>query len=256
MSALQVRQFPCLSDNYGFLIHDPDSGETACIDSPDPAVILAECAAAGWSLSQIWNTHHHHDHAGGNTALIAATGARVIGPSYDVQRIPTITEAVSDGDLVHLGSKTAEVWFTPGHTIGHICFVFHDEGKAFVGDTLFALGCGRMFEGTPEQMWGSLARLTTLPDETQIYCAHEYTQANAGFALSIDPDNRDLQAYAMTVEAERARGEPTVPTTIGAEIAANPFLRVRDRELRKRLDLESAADSDVFAEIRRRKDQF
>jgi hydroxyacylglutathione hydrolase len=256
MQPLQVRQFACLSDNYGFLIHDPETGETASIDTPDANMIQRECAAAGWTLTQIWNTHHHYDHAGGNAALIAATGARVVGPSYDVERIPTITQPVSDGDRVTLGSKTAEVWFTPGHTLGHICYIFRDEAKAFVGDTLFALGCGRLFEGTPEQMWASLSRLADLPEETAIYCAHEYTQANAAFALSVDPDNRDLQAYSVAVDAERARGEPTVPTTIGAEKMANPFLRAADQSLRLRLGLETASDSDVFAEIRRRKDSF
>ena len=256
MSDLPIRQFPCLSDNYGFLVHDPETGETATIDTPDADRILAEADAAGWRITQIWNTHHHFDHAGGNAAVRAATGARIIAPGYDAHRIPDIDVPVSDGDTVALGRHEARVLFTPGHTLGHVCYHFADDRIAFVGDTLFALGCGRLFEGSPEQMWTSLSRLAAWPEETRIYCAHEYTQANAAFALSVDPDNRDLQAYAAAVEAERARGEPTVPTTIGAELAANPFLRPADPAIRKRLGLEAADDATVFAEIRRRKDNF
>lgn len=256
MSDLLIRQFPCLSDNYGFLVHDPESGETATIDTPDADRILAEADAAGWRITQIWNTHHHPDHAGGNAAVRAATGARIIAPSYDAHRIPDIDVPVSDGDTVALGRHEARVLFTPGHTLGHVCYHFANDRIAFVGDTLFALGCGRLFEGSPEQMWASLSRLAAWPEETRIYCAHEYTQANAAFALSVDPDNRDLQAYAAAVEAERARGEATVPTTIGAELAANPFLRPADPAIRKRLGLEAADDTAVFAEIRRRKDNF
>lgn len=256
MSALEIRQFACLSDNYGYLVHDPQSGETATIDTPDPEMILSEAKAAGWTITQVWNTHHHWDHAGGNEAIKAATGARIVGPSYDVDRIPGIDHEVADGDIVELGAFRAKVIFTPGHTRGHICFFFPSEKLAFVGDTMFALGCGRLFEGTPAEMWHSLNRLADLPDETKVYCAHEYTAANAAFALTVDPDNTDLQAYAAMVEAERARGEPTVPTTIGAEKAANPFLRASDPALRLHLDMIREDDEDVFAEIRRRKDNF
>lgn len=256
MSELLIRQFPCLSDNYGFLVHDPDSGETATIDTPDADTILAEAKAAGWTITQIWNTHHHFDHAGGNDAIKAATGAKLVGPAYDTHRIPGIDTAVKDGDTVSLGDHMASVMFTPGHTLGHVCYHFAGDKVAFVGDTLFALGCGRLFEGSPAQMWQSLSRLAALPDETRIYCAHEYTAANARFALSIDPDNAELQAYATMVEAERARGEPTVPTTIGAELGANPFLRAADPAIRQRLGLADADNVDVFAEIRRRKDAF
>jgi hydroxyacylglutathione hydrolase len=256
MSELLIRQFPCLSDNYGFLVHDPDSGETATIDTPDADVILAEAEAAGWRITQIWNTHHHFDHAGGNEAIQAATGAKIVGPRYDTHRIPGITVPVGDGDVVSLGSHKADVVFTPGHTLGHICYHFAADKVAFVGDTLFALGCGRLFEGTPEQMWHSLSRLAALPEETKVYCAHEYTAANARFALSVDPDNRELQAYAAMVEAERARGEATVPTTIGAELSSNPFLRPMDQAIRSRLDMAQASDEAVFAEIRHRKDVF
>ena len=256
MSALQIRQFPCLTDNYGFLVHDPDSGETATIDTPDGETIVAEAKAAGWTITQIWNTHHHFDHAGGNRTVQALTGARIVGPARDTHRIPDIDVPVDDGDHVSLGNHTARVVFTPGHTLGHICYLFEQDRIAFVGDTLFALGCGRLFEGTPEQMWDSLSTLARLPDETKVYCAHEYTQANARFALSVDPDNQDLQAYAAEVDRERIHGEPTVPTTIGAEKAANPFLRPADPAIRARLGLEDASDTDVFAELRKRKDNF
>ena len=257
MTDLQIRQFPCLADNYGFLIHDPDSGETASIDTPDPKKILAEADAADWKITQIWNTHHHFDHAGGNAALVAATGARIIAAGCDNHRIENIQHEVAGGDVVELGQFRARVLFTPGHTLGHIAYYFPTENAAFVGDTLFALGCGRLFEGTPAQMWSSLSRLAALPDETRIYCAHEYTQANARFALTVDPENVDLQAYAASVDAERARGEATVPTTIGAEKATNPFLRPDNLEIRAHLGLEAGLDDDdVFAEIRRRKDNF
>lgn len=256
MSELSIRQFPCLSDNYGFLIHDPDSGETATIDTPDPDRILAEAEAAGWTITQIWNTHHHFDHAGGNAAIKAATGARIVAPSYESGRIPGIDLPVSDGDTVWLGKIEAKVVFTPGHTSGHIVYLLPGEHVAFVGDTLFALGCGRLFEGTPQEMWHSLSRLAQLPDETALYCAHEYTQSNARFALSVDPENGALLSYAAGVDAKRARGEPTVPTTIKAEKAANPFLRAADPAIRARLGLPDAANVEVFAEIRRRKDAF
>jgi hydroxyacylglutathione hydrolase len=257
MTELQIRQFPCLDDNYGFLIHDPDSGETASIDTPDPTKILAEADAANWRITQIWNTHHHFDHAGGNAALVAATGARIVAAEYDNHRIDNISQEVADSDIVALGQFRANVIFTPGHTLGHVAYHFPTEQVAFVGDTLFALGCGRLFEGTPAEMWGSLSRLAALPEETRIYCAHEYTQANARFALTVDPDNVDLHAYTASVDAERARGEATVPTTIGAEKATNPFLRPNDPGIRSHLGLAADMDDDaVFAEIRRRKDNF
>jgi len=256
MSELLIRQFPCLNDNYGFLIHDPDSGETATIDTPDADRILSEADAAGWKITQIWNTHHHFDHIGGNAAIKAATGAKLIAASYDNERIEDIDHEVADGDIVELGQFRAKVIFTPGHTRGHITYFFPTEKVVFVGDTLFALGCGRLFEGYPAEMWNSLSRLSKLPDETRVYCAHEYTQANARFALTIDPDNVDLHAYAASVDAERARGEATVPTTIGAEKATNPFLRPNDANIRIRLNMPDDDDDDVFAEIRRRKDTF
>lgn len=242
MTDILIRQFACLDDNYGFLVHEPSSGQTACIDTPDTGRILEEADTAGWAITQIWNTHHHWDHAGGNLALKDATGAKVFAPAYDKHRIDGIDTAVSDGDTVSLGNAEARVMFTPGHTLGHIIYWFEDQNIAFVGDTLFALGCGRLFEGTPAQMHKSLNRLAALPPKTTIYCAHEYTQANARFALSVEPENPDLIAYAKDVDAKRKRGEPTVPTTIGHELAANPFLRARS--------------VDEFAARRAAKDRF
>lgn len=242
MSEIVVRQFPCLQDNYGFLVHEPVSGETASIDTPDAEFIQQEADKAGWRITQIWNTHHHFDHAGGNLALKAATGARIVAPAYDAHRIEGIDNEVRDGDTVMLGQARATVMHTPGHTTGHVVYWFEEQDTAFVGDTLFALGCGRLFEGTPADMFKSLSRLADLPDKTTLYCAHEYTQANAQFALSIDPDNAALRRYAREVDACRARGEATVPTTLGRELEANPFLLARTVE--------------AFADARARKDRF
>jgi len=254
--ALEIRQFPCLSDNYGYLIRCSETGACAAIDTPDPAVIEAEAAKAGWELTQVWNTHHHWDHAGGNDALRKSRGVTITAPGSEAANIGHIDTPVSHGDRVSLGAQRAQVIDVGGHTLGHIAYWFEEAGVAFVGDALFALGCGRMFEGTPQQFHASLSRLKALPPETVVYCAHEYTAANAAFARSVDPDNAALKAYADTVAAKRSRGEPTVPTTIGAEREANPFLRWDDGGLRARLGLERAEDWEVFAEVRRRKDVF
>jgi len=252
MPAPIVRQFPCLKDNYGFLIHDPGSGETAAVDTPDAGVILAEAEAAGWRITQIWNTHWHPDHAGGNAAIKAATGALVTGPR-EVERLGAPPDrVVSGGDGVRLGAFEARVIDVGGHTLGHIAYVFDAARLAFVGDSLFALGCGRLFEGTPEQMWASLSRLMALPPETTLYCAHEYTAANARFALSVDGANAALQVRAKEIEGLRAAGRPTVPTTLADELATNPFLRAP--QLKAALGL--ASDVEAFAELRRRKDTF
>jgi hydroxyacylglutathione hydrolase len=237
---LIVRQFPCLSDNYGFLARDEATGLTACIDTPDAGAILKELDTLGWSLSLILNTHWHPDHAGGNAEIKAATGATVIGPA-EVERISPLDRTVADGDSVDLGETRLQVIDTGGHTLGHISYFDAADQIAFVGDTLFSLGCGRLFEGTAEQMWTSLSRLAALPDETAVYCAHEYTASNARFALSID-DAPALQARAKEVFAARERGEPTVPTTIAREGATNPFLR--------------AGDAATFAAVRAAKDAF
>ncbi len=221
--ALTVHQFACLDDNYAFLIRDDATGLAATIDTPDADAILAELDRLGWKLALIMNTHWHPDHAGGNAAIQAATGAAIVGPK-EVTRIAPLDREVGDGDEVRLGETLFRVIDTGGHTLGHIAYHDAADRIAFVGDTLFALGCGRLFEGTPAQMWGSLQRLAALPDDTTVYCAHEYTAANARFALSVD-ESPALKARADQVFAARERGEPTVPTTIGLEKATNPFLR-------------------------------
>ena len=251
---LQVHQFPCLSDNYGFLLHDSDSGETACIDTPDAAAYLREAEARGWRITQIWNTHWHPDHAGGNEAIKAATGCTITAPAVDAPKIAGVDRAVSDGDTVSLGAWTAQVIDVGGHTMGHIAYHLPEAGIAFVGDSLFALGCGRMFEGTAPQFWASLSRLKALPRDTTLYCAHEYTQANARFALHADPENPALQDYAAEIERKRAAGEPTVPTKLERELAANPFLRADTPEMRARWG--GSSPPETFAALRAAKDTF
>jgi hydroxyacylglutathione hydrolase len=256
MKALEIHMFPCLTDNYGFLLHDPEAGATATIDTPEVGPILAALQHRGWRLTHILNTHHHPDHAGGNLALKEQTGCQIIGPAADAARIPGIDVEVGEGDVFSLGHHRVEVYDTPGHTRGHIVYHLPDDRAAFVGDTLFAMGCGRLFEGTPAQMWTSLQKLMRWPDETRIYCAHEYTQANAQFALSVEPDNQALAARAREVDALRARNEPTVPTTMGLEKATNPFLRPSSPEIQMRVGLEQADLVDVFAKTRALKDAF
>lgn len=256
MTRLQIHQFPCLNDNYGYLVHEPVSGTTAAIDTPEVKPILAALAEKGWKLTHILNTHHHFDHAGGNAELKEKTGCTIIGPKGEKDLIPGIDRAVGEGEIVELGTAQARVIEVPGHTRGHIAYSFDADRIAFVGDTLFALGCGRLFEGTPQQMWTSLGKLMALPDETVVYCAHEYTQSNARFALSVEPQNPALIARAKDIDAKRSRGEWTVPTTIGLEKATNPFLRAASPDLRRTVGLETAADVDVFAETRKRKDNF
>ncbi|MDZ4778332.1 MAG: hydroxyacylglutathione hydrolase [Alphaproteobacteria bacterium] len=251
---IHVRQFPCLKDNYGFLVHDDASGETAAIDTPDADAYLADAKAAGWRITQIWNTHWHPDHAGGNAAIKAATGAVVIGPA-EVERIGRAPDRVVDeGDVVSLGAHKARVLDVGGHTLGHIAFVFDAEKIAFVGDALFAMGCGRLFEGTPQQMWTSLSKLTALPDDATLYCAHEYTESNLRFALSVDPDNAALQARAIEVKTLRDAGKPTVPMKLAQEKATNPFLRAP--LLKDRIGKAGAADWEAFGKVREMKDNF
>ena len=253
---LQVHQFPCLNDNYGYLIHEPEAGVTATIDTPEVAPINAALEEKGWQLTHILNTHHHFDHAGGNEGLKAQWNCTVVGAANDAARIPGIDVRVADGESYAFGQAVAQVLEVPGHTSGHIAFYFADDGLAFVGDTLFALGCGRLFEGTPQQMWNSLQKLMALPDETIVYCAHEYTQANAAFALSVEPDNEALVARAQEIDQLRAAGQPTVPTSIGLERATNPFLRPMSENLQATVGLSGAQLVDVFAETRKRKDHF
>ncbi len=256
MPALQIHMFPCLSDNYGYLVHDPESGETACIDTPEADRILAEARAMGWRITQIWNTHWHPDHAGGNEQIKQETGCTIFGPKGEASKIPALDQAVGEGDETRLGSHVARVLDVGGHTLGHIAYHLPADNIAFVGDALFALGCGRVFEGTFGQMWASLSKLAALPKDTQVYCAHEYTQSNARFAITIEPQNPALQARVREIESLRARGEPTVPTTIGLELETNPFLRANEAGVRANLHLQNASAADAFAEIRRRKDTF
>jgi hydroxyacylglutathione hydrolase len=249
---LTVHQFPCLSDNYGFLIRDEASGLAACIDTPDAGAILRELDKLGWKLELILNTHWHPDHAGGNAEIKAATGCMIVGPA-EVTRISALDREVRGGDQVSLGETRFEVLESGGHTLGHIAYFDSTDGVAFVGDTLFALGCGRLFEGTPEQMWASLQRLAALPDDTRVYCAHEYTASNARFALSVD-DDPALKARADAIFAARERGEWTVPTTIGLEKATNPFLRAP--ALAGRVGAAGEPDFKAFAAVRAAKDVF
>jgi hydroxyacylglutathione hydrolase len=224
---LDVRLFPCLSDNYGLLARDRATGRVAAVDTPDAEAVLGALEHAGWGrLDLVLNTHWHPDHTGGNAALKEATGCEIVGPE-EVRRAAPLDRAVVGGDRVALGETVLEAIETPGHTLGHIAWHAAAARTVFVGDTLFALGCGRLFEGTAEQMWASLQRLAALPDETVVWCAHEYTAANARFALSVD-GRPEMAAHAETIFAKRARGEPTVPTTIGTEKAFNPFLTARD----------------------------
>ena len=243
---LDVRLFPCLSDNYGFLVRDRASGDAAAIDTPDGEAVLRELAASGWRLTTILNTHWHPDHTQGNAAVKAATGARIVGPA-EVRKAAPLDREVGDGDSVTLGETTFAVLATGGHTLGHISFYDAADGIAFVGDTLFALGCGKLLEGTPQMMWESLQRLSALPDDTTLYCAHEYTAGNARFALTVDR-GAPLAERAAAVFAARERGEPTVPTTLGAEKATNPFLRAPE--------LVGGDSVAAFAQIRAAKDDF
>lgn len=250
---LEVHQFPCLSDNYGFLLHDNASGETAAIDTPDAAEYLDQAKAKGWTITHIWNTHWHPDHAGGNGEIVEATGATIVAPQ-EVEKISKIDHVVAHGDTVTLGAHKAEIIDVSGHTNGHIAFSLPDSGIAFVGDSVFALGCGRMFEGEPKQFWDSLGRIKALPEDTVLYCAHEYTAANAKFAIHADPDNADLKAYVAEINDKRSRGEWTVPTVLGRELATNPFLRADEPSLQARWG--GDAPHETFAAIRAGKDNF
>jgi len=253
---ISIHQFPCLQDNYGFLVKDEASGAVATIDTPDGQAIIGEAEKLGWSIDLILNTHWHPDHIGGNPAIVERFGAKVIAPADEGDKIPDVDQRVSDGDHVALGGTMLKVLGMPGHTLGHIAYHAEEAETVFVGDTLFSLGCGRLFEGTPEQMWTSLSRLRSLPSQTLFFCAHEYTAANAAFALSVDPDNLALIARAQEIEALRAKDQPTVPRTLAQELDINPFLRADDPALAALVGKGGAPAPDVFAEIRGRKDRF
>jgi hydroxyacylglutathione hydrolase len=236
---LDIVPVPAFADNYLWLVHDDDSGETAVVDPGDPAPVLAEAERRGWTISQVWNTHWHRDHTGGNLAVKDATGATISGPASE--DIPGRDVELHEGDTVRLGKHVGRVIAVPGHTLGHIALIFDEDGVAFVGDTLFAMGCGRLFEGTPEQMFASLGKLAALPDSTRLYCAHEYTLSNGRFAAHAEPANAAIARRLAEVEGMRERGEFTVPTTVGAERETNPFVRSSDwREFAR---LRSAKDS-------------
>ncbi|WP_299845189.1 hydroxyacylglutathione hydrolase [uncultured Roseovarius sp.] len=253
---LQILTIPCLSDNYAYLAHDPATGQTAAVDVPEAAPILKALAGKGWVLSHVLITHHHYDHVDGLADLLAAAPAQVVGATADAHRLPPLDIAVTEGDTVKIGEQTGHVLDVSGHTVGHIAFHFPDSAAIFTADSLMALGCGRVFEGTMPQMWHSLQKLAVLSPETTVYSGHEYTQSNAKFALSVDPSNSALISRATAVDAARAKGQPTVPSTLAEELATNPFLRATDLDIQAHLGMVGADPADVFAEIRTRKDCF
>ena len=254
MASLEIELVPCLKDNYAYLVHDQDAGLTAIVDPSEPEPVRKALAGHGWKLTHILNTHHHFDHTGGNIPLKEAFGAKVIGPEKDRDRIPGIDVGVDEQSGWTFGARSVRVLEIPAHTRAHIAFVVDDA--AFTGDTLFAMGCGRLFEGTPAMMWTSLSKLMRLSDSTRVYCGHEYTLNNGRFALTLEPENEDLAVRMRAVEAARARSAPTIPSTIGLEKKTNPFLRPDSLEIRQSLNLASADDVAVFAEMRKRKDSF
>jgi len=253
---LTILQLPVLNDNYVYLIHDPVSGGTAAVDPAIAQPVLDVLEQKGWRLTTILNTHHHGDHVGGNLELKQKTGCTVVAPLSDQNRIPGIDRGVVDGDVVTLGSHTARVIATPGHTSGHVVYHFADDNTLFCGDTLFVMGCGRLFEGTAEQMWHSLQKLKALPAATKIYCAHEYTQTNGRFALTVEPDNQQLQQRMEVINQLRANHQPTVPSTIEQELATNPFFRENSAALQETIKMVNRKPVEVFAEVRRLKDSF
>lgn len=253
---VEIVTVPCLSDNYAFLLHDADSGATALVDVPDAAPILSELEKRGWSLAEVWITHHHADHVQGLNAILEVHAARVRGAAKDTHRLPNLDMAHDDEDHFSFAGHDVRVMDVSGHTVGHIAYYVAAAQAVFTADSLMALGCGRLFEGSAAQMWASLSKLAALPPDTIICSGHEYTAANARFALTIDPDNPDLMSRAADVSAKTSAGVPTVPSTLALERATNPFLRAADHSIRTRLKMEQAPDADVFAEIRARKDAF
>lgn len=253
---MEVVLVPAFADNYIYVLRDAASGKVGVVDPGDAAPVIAELDRRGWAPTHVFLTHHHDDHIGGAAALKARYGATVIGAKADAHRIPGLDVALDDGARTVFGEQPVRVIAVPGHTSGHIAFWFEGAEALFCGDTLFALGCGRLFEGTPDQMWDSLGKLRVLSESTRVYCGHEYTLSNARFAVTVDPGNAALQARARSIAAMRERGEPTIPSTIGLERRTNPFLRADDPAVQTAVGLPGAPPERVFAEIRSRKDQF
>lgn len=256
MARLEIYQFPTRADNYGVLIHDPDTEATAAIDAPDAEEVAAALRDKGWTLTDILVTHHHGDHTAGIEALKKKTGCTVTGPAREAGLIPGLDVEVKEGDEVAVGGAKARVIETPGHTRGHVSYYFPDDHVVFVGDTLFSVGCGKLLEGDAPTMWSSLEKLAALPPGTAVYCGHEYTNANCRFALTIEPENETLHARATEAAANQVNGTPSLPTTIGQELATNPFLRPMSPAIQKRLDMEGRPLEEIFGEVRRRKDRF
>lgn len=256
MAVLDIHQIPVLHDNYVYLAHEAETGATAVIDPAVAAPVLESADAKGWRITHILNTHHHGNHVGGNLEIKERTGCTIVGARSDAGRIPGIDVQLSEGDNYALGNATAKVIDVAGHTSGHIAYWFEESDALFCGDTVFALGCGRLFEGTPAQMWDSLSKLRALPDDTRVYCGHEYTAGNAKFALTIEPDNAELAARAEEIAAARARGEPTIPSQLGLEKRTNPFLRADLPELQAAIGMPNCSTVTAFAEVRGRKDRF
>ncbi len=254
--SVDIRVIPCLSDNYAVLIHDPVTEATCVVDVPDATPVLEALDREGWDLTHILVTHHHRDHVDGVLALKAQFGATVVGPKAEAATIPGIDVTVVDGDPVAVGSLIGRVMETPGHTAGHVVYLFEDERLLFAGDTLFVLGCGRPMECDPPVLWQSLLRLRALPDDLSLYCGHEYTLANGRFALSVDPDNGALRGRFAEAEAARREGKPTIPALLGDERLTNPFLRADDADLAERMGLAGAEPAAVFTELRARKNVF
>lgn len=253
---LEIVTIPCLSDNYAFLAHDSGNGQTALIDAPEAAPILAALEDRGWTLSHVLLTHHHWDHVEGLAEILAKHPAKVIGAAADAHRLPPLDQQVAEGDSFEVGGEPVEVLDVSGHTVGHIAFYLPQSAVVFTADSLMALGCGRLFEGSPAQMWASLSKLAALPDDTLVCSGHEYTQSNAKFAITVDPENAALKQRIADIDRARAAGEATVPSVLALEKATNPFLRATDPAIQAHLGMENADPVAVFAEIRGRKDRF
>lgn len=253
---LEIVTIPCLSDNYAFLAHDATSGQTALIDAPEAGPILAELDARGWTLSHVLLTHHHWDHVDGLAGVLEKHPAKVIGAAADAYRLPPLDHQVAEGDSFEVGGEPVQVLDVSGHTVGHVAFYMPQSAAVFTADSLMALGCGRLFEGSAPQMWESLSKLAALPEETIVYSGHEYTQSNAKFAITVDPNNAALQQRMADIDAARAAGKPTVPSSLALEKATNPFLRATDPAIQGHLGMQNTEPAAVFAEIRARKDRF